>query len=153
MAQMAHNPFIETTDIMINNHQWKSYEFDGLQVPFRHRMYDPQQTSIASAIVHALHTRNRKSGVIINSPTGTGKSAIMFSTALAYQREMRPESVKVIYVSRTHAQLEQAASELRESVPPELARQFRMVTAAARKHLCNNSDVCCQKNVDDAWYD
>ncbi|CAM9823001.1 unnamed protein product, partial [Choristocarpus tenellus] len=66
-------------------------------------------------VISALH---RKQHALLESPTGTGKSAALLCSTLAWQRDELVKTGKapqIIYGSRTHAQLKQMVVELRRS--------------------------------------
>lgn len=59
---------------------------------------------------HVIKCLNAGKNGFLESPTGTGKTLCMLTSTLAWihhQKKERKEHKKVIYLSRTHSQLEQ----------------------------------------------
>ena len=83
---------------------------------------------------------DRSKFILLESPTGTGKTLTLYSTALLwldYHRRTYPEdSFQVIYGSKTHAQLEQAAREFRKG-----CYSPNVTIYGALEKLCINEQV------------
>ncbi|KAJ8601759.1 hypothetical protein CTAYLR_006760 [Chrysophaeum taylorii] len=82
-----------------------------------------------SAVLRALRERR---DAILESPTGTGKTLCLLAAALSFAK---PRNLKVVYASRTHAQLGQAIGQL------GLIGRFKVAWLAGRDKLCNVPEV------------
>ena len=85
----------------------------GLEVlfPFATGPLPPQQ-ELMERVVEALESGRHG---VLESPTGTGKTAAVLCAALAWQRRQllqTGKALQILFVSRTHAQLRQAIAEL-----------------------------------------
>ncbi|CAK9034146.1 unnamed protein product [Durusdinium trenchii] len=113
------------------------FEVGGVEVlfPFAQPL-DPQKAVIKS-VLEALSLNKH---AVLESPTGTGKTAAVLCAALAWQRHRMSKSgtaPQIMYATRTHAQVRQAMKEL-ERTP------YRPVVAALGSReagLCVNSQV------------
>ena len=80
-------------------------------------LFSCKAQKIAIRIIKGLKQRQH---VVLESPTGTGKSAAILCSVLAWQRyhkkTEKPEKVsQIIYCSRTHAQTAQIIESLRKT--------------------------------------
>eukprot|EP00923_Selenidium_pygospionis_P038840 GHVN01067577.1.p1 GENE.GHVN01067577.1~~GHVN01067577.1.p1 ORF type:complete len:953 (+),score=72.25 GHVN01067577.1:2973-5831(+) len=103
----------------------------GIEVLFPYdRILPPQRQVMMLLIKAALNKKH----AIIESPTGTGKTASLLCGVLAFQRKHKirtGETVKVFYCTRTHSQVAQVVGELsRSSYRPS------MVCLGSRQRLC-----------------
>ncbi|CAK77033.1 unnamed protein product (macronuclear) [Paramecium tetraurelia] len=97
-----------------------SLVLDNTPVYFPHQPYDVQKSYMES-VIRAL---NKKQNALLESPTGTGKTLSLLCASLAWLKKNRkdqlnsdqPKNIKIIYSSRTHAQLKQVAMELKKTV-------------------------------------
>jgi regulator of telomere elongation helicase 1 len=78
-------------------------------VPFR---FDPYhaQTEFITSVLHAIH---HSQNALIESPTGTGKTLGLLTAALTYQRENPGKGIKIIYLARTHQEVDNVSKELK----------------------------------------
>jgi Fanconi anemia group J protein len=101
---------------------------------------------------HMVTAMQKGQNALLESPTGTGKTLALLSTALSWQRYMKLQAppdmgssgkratVKIstiFYCSRTHSQLQQVVGEIRR-LHPILTKDIRMVLLASKKKLCQN---------------
>ncbi|CAJ1397004.1 unnamed protein product [Effrenium voratum] len=105
----------------------------------------PQQQVITKVVNGALQGRH----VLIESPTGTGKTMALLCAALAAQRRMallRGKAPRVIFGTRTHAQIKQVVNEVRRSP----YRPWLQVVGGRDQNLCIQPRVLEQARTDDA---
>lgn len=86
----------------------------GMEVsfPFASGPLEPQRR-VMERVAQALNSAQH---AVLESPTGTGKTAAVLCTALEWQQRQRADTGKapqLIFATRTHAQLRQAIAELR----------------------------------------
>ncbi|CAK74541.1 unnamed protein product (macronuclear) [Paramecium tetraurelia] len=90
------------------------------EIYFPHKPYDVQLKYMES-VVQSL---DRKHNALLESPTGTGKTLSLLCASLGWlskhrkeqQKANNPTKLRIIYASRTHAQLKQVAQELKKTV-------------------------------------
>ena len=97
----------------------------------------PPQRQIVNHVIMAL---KRSLSVVIESPTGTGKSAALLCAVLSWQRwhakcsEEKPP--KIFYCSRTHSQVEQMVASLKKT-----PYRPRMSVLGSRERLCIHREI------------
>ena len=99
------------------------------------------QRQIAIHIVKAL---KRSLHCVLESPTGTGKSAAILCSTLAWQRyhqyssgcNDKKENPTIIYCSRTHSQVAQMVASLRKT-----PYRPRVCVLGSRDRMCINTDL------------
>jgi len=97
------------------------------------------QRQMAIHLIKALKNRRH---VVLESPTGTGKSAAILCSTLAWQRyhsktaEGRTDTPRIIYCSRTHSQVAQMVSSLKKT-----PYRPRMAILGSRERMCINKDL------------
>jgi regulator of telomere elongation helicase 1 len=108
----------------------QAVEVAGIPVRFPHAPYGVQLVFMD----HLVRALEAGGNALLESPTGTGKTLALLCGALAWQQ--RHPAHKIVYASRTHAQLAQVLAELRRS-------GYRPATAmlGARDQLCGRPDV------------
>lgn len=123
-------------------------DVEGLLVYFPFEPY-PTQLAYMQSVVRAL---NGPCNALLESPTGTGKTLCLLCSCLAWvlsKKTLRKglsvassppagASYKIVYCSRTHAQLTQVIRELKRS---EYRDKVSMALLGAREHMCVNSEV------------
>ncbi|GBG30660.1 Regulator of telomere elongation helicase 1 [Hondaea fermentalgiana] len=113
----------------------------GVEILFPHRKPLVPQTRVMVEMIACLKS---KSHALLESPTGTGKTAATLSAALSWQRyhDMRgwadfsgtPRTI--YYLTRTHSQATQVVAALRG-----MPYRPMIVTLASRVNLCSNQAV------------
>jgi len=94
------------------------------------------QTLMAVHIIKGLKTRKH---VVLESPTGTGKSAAILCSVLAWQRfhyATTGEKVKVFYCTRTHSQVAQMVASLQKT-----PYRPNMTVLGSRDRMCIHTEV------------
>lgn len=110
-GQMSGNPCKLRHDL--GRYRASLQGFDVL-FPFSQGPMEPQR-QVMAGVLEAL---NAGSHAVLESPTGTGKTAAVLCAALEWQRRRKEEkgtAPQLIFASRTHAQLKQAIAELRQT--------------------------------------
>ena len=104
----------------------------------------PAQIEYMEKVILSLQTKNN---AILESPTGTGKTLCLLCATLSWQKVQKKVNGKdengkkvkvpvILYASRTHSQLKQVISELKNTtIRP------KMTTLASREHLCVHTTV------------
>ena len=117
--------------LIIFNSSLRSLQF-GWPYPTIKKPQRQMANVILSALDSSLHC-------IVESPTGTGKSAAILCTALAWQRKhykATGKQVKIFYTSRTHSQVAQMVASLRKT-----SYRPRMAVLGSRAKLCIHEDL------------
>ena len=91
--------------------------------------------------IHIISALNNRSHCIIESPTGTGKSAAILCSILAWQRHTTATEgsavvPKIFYCSKTHSQIAQAVASLRKT-----PYRPHMAILGSRERLCLQDDA------------
>jgi Fanconi anemia group J protein len=110
-----------------------SFFVEGVKIGWPYPVIMPPQRQMAFHLTKAFKNSRH---CVIESPTGTGKSAAILCSALAWQRyhaKTSPsnEVVKIIYCSRTHSQTGQMVASLRKT-----PYRPRMAILGSRDRLC-----------------
>ncbi|KAG9510359.1 Regulator of telomere elongation helicase 1-like protein, partial [Fragariocoptes setiger] len=106
---------------------------NGINVQFPHKPYDVQRDYMHK-VIECLRASQHG---LLESPTGTGKTLSLLCASLAWQQEHGEPTGPIIYSSRTHAQLAQAANEMRQTA---YARKPAVVLGG-REQMCLNDEV------------
>lgn len=125
----------------------------GISISFPFPPY-PAQVEYMRCVIQCL--QNGSNG-LLESPTGTGKTLCLLCSTLGWLAATSPPTVvrhtshvttapahaktpphKVVYCSRTHAQLTQVVRELKRT---EYGQRFSMALLGSREHMCVNSEV------------
>lgn len=137
----------------------------GINVEFPKTPY-PCQIQYMEHVIRALSSG---SNALLESPTGTGKTLCLLCATLAWQESRKPKpaelaysaaksidvglgpkatvvdkkapAVTIVYATRTHSQLAQVVSELRET-----SYRPRMTVLGSREQLCVHEKVSKLKN-------
>ena len=117
-----------------------SFFVGGVKIGWPFPVVMKPQRQMAMHLITALKSSKH---VVIESPTGTGKSAAILCSILAWQRyhakmegTAAERPCKVIYCSRTHSQVAQMVASLRKT-----PYRPRMAILGSRKLLCINKKV------------
>eukprot|EP01022_Parablepharisma_sp_SALTPOND_P014834 TRINITY_DN205_c1_g2_i2.p1 TRINITY_DN205_c1_g2~~TRINITY_DN205_c1_g2_i2.p1 ORF type:complete len:933 (-),score=65.54 TRINITY_DN205_c1_g2_i2:2801-5524(-) len=107
---------------------------NGIPITFPYPPY-PSQVEYMSSVVTACESAQN---AMLESPTGTGKTLSLLCASLGWLKHKRmscPEMnyPRILYTSRTHAQLAQAVRELKKTI-----YRPTMCVLASRDHLCIN---------------
>lgn len=81
----------------------------------------------------------KKTNGIIQSPTGTGKTLSLLCSTLSWVRHeqlLGRQPIRIIYTSRTHAQLKQVVQELVKT-----GFDLKLAILGSRDHTCINDDL------------
>ena len=111
-------------------------EVAGVEVLFPFEPLAPQRAVIKSVLEALSQCRHG----VLESPTGTGKTAAVLCAALAWQRHRMAKTgsaPQIMYATRTHAQVRQAIKELRRTP----YRPVMAVLGSREAGLCVNSQV------------
>ncbi|CAD8086484.1 unnamed protein product [Paramecium sonneborni] len=120
-SEQLHKMIIKEIDIDSNMCKKQTQLILGdTPVYFPHKPYEVQKIYMESVI----KSLNKKQNALLESPTGTGKTLSLLCASLAWLKKNRkeqlnseqPKNIKIIYSSRTHAQLKQVAMELKKTV-------------------------------------
>ncbi len=115
---------------------------NGIRVDFPYRPYPVQRDYMAAVISSCEDHKN----ALLESPTGTGKTLALLCASLSWVRDYKERHQgavvvpKILYMSRTHAQLAQVIKELKK-ISEETRQSVRVVTIGSRDQLCINRDI------------
>lgn len=101
-------------------------------MPFPYKPYEYQSKAIKD-LSRALS--QRKSTILFESPTGTGKTQVVLS-ALLHHLSSVASSNRIFYFTRTVSQMSHVVNEAKKS-----GFRLRACVLSSRKHLCVNSKV------------
>ena len=116
-----------------------SFFVEGIKIGWPYPMVMQPQRQMAIHLIKALKNRRH---VVLESPTGTGKSAAILCSALAWQRyhaktaEGRTDTPRIIYCSRTHSQVAQMVASLKKT-----PYRPRMAILGSRERMCIHKDL------------
>jgi len=110
---------------------------NGIPVEFPHEKPYDGQIMIMNTALSAMKS---KKNAIIESPTGSGKTAALLASSLAYQKT--DDDCRIFYSSRTHTQLNQVIQEYKQ-----LDFRAKMTVLASRKRFCINEAVKNSPNI------
>ena len=124
-----------------------SFFVSGVKIGWPFPVVMKPQRQMAMHLITALKASKH---VVIESPTGTGKSAAILCSVLAWQRyHAKMEGIsserpcRIFYCSRTHSQVAQMVASLRKT-----PYRPRMAMLGGRKLMCINKQVQDSKNID-----
>ena len=116
-----------------------SFFVEGIKIGWPFPMVMQPQRQMAIHLIKALKNRRH---VVLESPTGTGKSAAILCSILAWQRyhaktaEGRTDTPRIIYCSRTHSQVAQMVASLKKT-----PYRPRMAILGSRERMCIHKDL------------
>eukprot|EP00977_Amphora_coffeiformis_P002711 scaffold521_cov167-Amphora_coffeaeformis.AAC.2 len=115
----------------------KSFFVQGVRVGWPYPAIMPPQRQMVNHVIMGL---KRKLSVVIESPTGTGKSAALLCAVLSWQRWhakcSNEKPPKIFYCSRTHSQVEQMVASLKKT-----PYRPRMSVLGSRERLCIHREI------------
>ena len=98
--------------------------------------------------LHLIKALKNRRHVVLESPTGTGKSAAILCSVLAWQRHHQKlhngSAPRIIYCSRTHSQVAQMVASLRKT-----PYRPRMAVLGSRERLCIHKKIRNRGTQDD----
>ncbi|XP_065563934.1 general transcription and DNA repair factor IIH helicase subunit XPD-like [Artemia franciscana] len=123
-------------------------EVDGLEVLFPYDYIYPEQYSYMLELKKGL---DAKGHIMLEMPSGTGKTVTLLSLIVAYIRKYPLELAKLIYVSRTVPEIEKVIEELRKLVQfieDKTGEDSKIIAIAlsSRKNLCVHPDVSKERD-------
>ena len=130
-------PGVSDTDLSVESLvRHDAFFVDGLRIawPFPEVMLPQRQ--MASHIVRGLRNSQH---VVLESPTGTGKSAAILCSALAWQQEhskKTSERTRILFATRPHSQVDQLIASLRKT-----PYRPRMAVLASRDRFCIHKEL------------
>lgn len=90
--------------------------------------------------LHLIKALKNRRHVVLESPTGTGKSAAILCSVLAWQRYYKKQHAgiapRIIYCSRTHSQVAQMVASLQKT-----PYRPRMTVLGSRERLCIHQKI------------
>lgn len=91
--------------------------------------------------LHLIKALKNRRHVVLESPTGTGKSAAILCSVLAWQRHYKKQNPggatpRIIYCSRTHSQVAQMVASLKKT-----PYRPRMTVLGSRERLCIHQKI------------
>ena len=121
----------------------KSFFVGGIRIGWPYPLIMPPQRQMVIHLTKAFKTSRH---VVMESPTGTGKSAAILCAALAWQRYHskvhQGEVTKIIYCSRTHSQVAQMVKSLKRT-----PYRPRMAILGSRDRLCIHEQMNPRSHV------
>lgn len=131
-------PFLPATtaidECKVKKREW----ICGVQVLFHYpEILTPQR----QVMIRVLQALKNEQICLTESPTGTGKTAALLCSALAFQRTQK-QPQQIIYGVRTHTQAHQVMKELKKC--PYVVRA---VILGSRDQLCTNPKVRREPNI------
>mmetsp|Transcript_3498 Transcript_3498/g.6731 ORF Transcript_3498/g.6731 Transcript_3498/m.6731 type:complete len:1554 (-) Transcript_3498:110-4771(-) len=125
----------------------KEVKISGVNVLFPFAKPLPPQLAFMSKM---LNTLNKQGHALLESPTGTGKTASLLCASLAWQRhhtlsgwsafDGRPR--RIFYATRTHSQVRQISQGLKST-----AYRPRMGVLASKRHTCVQTDILQNREI------
>ncbi|CAD8098779.1 unnamed protein product [Paramecium sonneborni] len=133
LKSKSHSQLIDDESDLSNKRKLQEIEIDNqlcnqqqlitlgnTEIYFPHKPYDVQINYMKSVV----QTLDGKFNALLESPTGTGKTLSLLCASLGWlqkhrkeqQKSNNPIKLRIIYASRTHAQLKQVAQELKKTI-------------------------------------
>ena len=138
--QVGAGAFLDTDPgpctIKAENAKWQQPMSGNVRVMFPYSRPLPTQQALMSKIIMAL---NNKQHALLESPTGTGKTAALLCSVLAWQRKQHIQTgraPRIYYGTRTHSQIKQVVAEM-----AKLAYRPAMAVLGSRERYCVNEAV------------
>jgi hypothetical protein len=134
-AQQAVNTITAPCNLLMGKAKWTG-KIAGVKVLFPFVKPLAPQLQLMSKAIAAYKSRAH---ALLESPTGTGKSAALLCSALAWQRQNEMDTgrtVKILYGCRTHSQIKQVVKELKRT-----PYRPTMAVLGSRRQYCSNERV------------
>ena len=124
----------------------------GVQVLFPYDYVYPEQyaymTKLITSFQQAQETTDSNTQVMLEMPTGTGKTVCLLAATLAWLSHRQDSHEKIIFCSRTISELEKVCTEVKnifdaykKSFEQSAVHKFLAVILTSRKNLCVNDSV------------
>ncbi|WUR03369.1 general transcription and DNA repair factor IIH helicase subunit XPD (RAD3) [Vairimorpha necatrix] len=125
-------------------------KLDDLSVYFPYSQIYPEQLKYIKELKSNLDTNGH---ILIEMPSGTGKTVALLSITISYIIHMKKngKKIKLVYCSRTVSEIDKALSELENLVnyiKKYIKFDFLGVGLTAKKNLCVNNEALQSRNVD-----
>ncbi|CBK20345.2 uncharacterized protein [Blastocystis hominis] len=114
----------------------------------RYESIYPEQYEYMQQLKQVLETSEQKGHALLEMPTGTGKTVCIFALYLAMKHSY-PDLGKLIYCTRTIAELKQCMEELKRVVAfrkSKLEYRYRSILGvclSSRRNLCIHPKIDC----------
>jgi DNA excision repair protein ERCC-2 len=119
------------------------FYIEEVKVIFPYEYIYPEQLDYMTELKRGL---DRKGHILLEMPSGTGKTISLLSLLVAYLNHHRTEKIKLVYCTRTVVEMTKTVEELRKLVKRwelegEDLRPLVALCLSARKNLCLHPDV------------
>ncbi|ELA42799.1 DNA repair helicase (rad3) [Vittaforma corneae ATCC 50505] len=116
---------------------------DGVPIYFPYEKIYPEQLKYIKSLLKSIQTPGH---VLIEMPSGTGKTVALLSCTVSYQLHMKAKGVpfKIVYCSRTLPEIDKALKELRslvEYIKKHVSFDFLGVGLSKRGNMCINKEA------------
>lgn len=126
-------------------------DIDGINIYFPYKYIYPEQLQYIKEVRNSLDTPGH---ILIEMPSGTGKTVALLSATVSYQihlKKTRNKRIKIVYCSRTVGEIDKALDELKrliQYIEKYESVEFLGLGLTSKKILCVNEKVSGSSNVD-----